>query len=92
MSGEVEYRIDAEKLDEGDVEKLRSFLLSALGEGASMGREGKVLILKLEGIALTKKRLRGLVRTFLYKAGLWGELRAISGGPLKLRIAPRKRR
>ena len=76
----VEMKVDASEL-KGDEEKLVEKLSDFLKEktGGEVSTDGKVLTVKGEGEALSKKYIRVTVKKFLHKHELSESFRVIGG-------------
>ena len=87
----VEMKVDASEL-KGDEKKLIEKLSDFLKEktGGEVSTEGKVVTVKGEGEALSKKYVRITVKKFLHKHELSEFFRVIGGEENKLKIKERK--
>jgi hypothetical protein len=87
----IEMKVDASEL-KGDEKKLIEKLSDFLKEktGGEVSTEGKVVTVKGEGEALSKKYVRITVKKFLHKHELSEFFRVIGGEENQLKIKERK--
>ncbi len=87
----VEMKIDASEL-KGEGKDVIAGLADFLKEktSAEVTTESKIVTVKGEGAAVSKKYLRVLVRKFLHKQKLKGDFRVISGDEDTLKVKERK--
>ena len=87
----VEMKVDASEL-KGEESKLMDKLVDFLKEktGGDASTDGKVVTIKGEGEALSKKYVRITVKKFLHKHELEEEFRVIGGEENTLKIKERK--
>ena len=87
----VEMKVDASELkgeEKNVITKLADFLKEKTS--AEVTTESKIVTVKGEGAAVSKKYLRVLVRKFLHKQKLKDDFRVISGDEDTLKVKERK--